>query len=157
MDRAERRHRQQKKWESKLKKLWNSYSFFGKLWKVKTNRKSFLEMDDAKSWRDLKEDKTSVLYKNTGTICKDSKILGIKEVQKRNYNNKHLSKEEQEEVSETIEQLNNPYYFETICGNCDNFPNNNENHNCPFYDKFINGEFNGDTKWEEIGCKNFDD
>lgn len=96
--RAERREKTYSKWISKLKNLYNSK--FLKMWRVKTNRpKNRFDFEQAETFDDLKEDKTSVLYKNTRTIYKDKKY-DIKEDRKRKIKNRHIPKEDLDEIFE---------------------------------------------------------
>lgn len=96
--RAERREKTYSKWISKLKNLYNNK--FLKMWRVKTNRpKNRFDFEQAETFDDLKEDKTSVLYKNTRTIYKDKKY-DIKEDRKRKIKNRHISKEDLDEIFE---------------------------------------------------------
>lgn len=160
MNRAERRYRQKKKWISRLKKLWNSHVFWNYISPVKTKKPytvSEMKSHPAKSWQDFTKDKFGVLVKNTGTVMTDNKRLDITEAHKRKMQNRKLSKEDQEEVDEYLDRKENPYRFEDFCGNCDNFPNYNENVKCPFIERFKNGELNEDTEWEKIGCDSFID
>ena len=97
-----RRKIKEKKWESKLRKLWNSYSFclLDRVNEVKKDKKEWwYEMPIAESWKDCKKDRSAVLYKNTKTIWRE-KLLDIKEERKRNLRNRHLLKEDIEEINE---------------------------------------------------------
>lgn len=98
-NRATRRKIRAKKWESKLHKLWNSCWLSNKINEVKKNKKVYLELPIAKSWKDCKKDRSAVLYKNTRTIWND-KSLDIKNERKRNLRNRHLLKEDIEEINE---------------------------------------------------------
>ena len=98
--RETRRKIKAKKWESKLRELWNSYSLVNRVSEVKKDKKSWLyELSLAKSWKDYKKDRSAVLYKNTRTIWHD-KLLDIKEERKRNLRNRHLLGEDIEEINE---------------------------------------------------------
>ena len=99
-NRATRRKIKENKWESKLRKLWDSYSLVNRVAEVKKDKKWWwYELLLAKSWKDCKKDRSAVLYKNTRTIWTD-KSLDIKEERKRNLCNRHLSKEDIEEMNE---------------------------------------------------------
>ena len=96
--RAERREKTYSKWISKLKNIYHN-KFLG-MWRVKTNRpKNRFDFEEVETYTDLKEDKTSVLYKNTRTIHKDKKY-GIKEDRKRKIKSRHISKEDLDEIIE---------------------------------------------------------
>lgn len=98
--RETRRKIKAKKWESKLRELWDSYSLVNRVSEVKKDKKSWLyELPLAKSWKDYKKDRSAVLYKNTRTIWRD-KLLDIKEERKRNLRNRHLLGEDIEEINE---------------------------------------------------------
>lgn len=168
MDRAERRYRQKKKWISRLKKLWNSHVLWNYISPIKQKKprtiKSIRE-NPAESWQNFTKDRFGVLVKNTGTVMTDNKRFDIKEEHKKRLNDRKLSKEDQEELDEYMENKDNPYKFEDFCCNCDNFPGNlnTEGHEyngkgiCPFYEKFKTGELSGDTEWRTINCKCFND
>ena len=100
MDRGERREIKERKWTSKLKKMyqggWKDFL------KVKTSGKKPEDWNEAESFRDLEGSKKGVKLKNTGTIARDSKQHSLKDQHKRDLKNKSLSKEEQEELDETI-------------------------------------------------------
>lgn len=64
----------------------------------------------------------------------------------------------------TNEELNDAldiYAFEKYCANCDHFPGDGMYEKrdywgkCPYKNKFEEGILNGDTEWEQIGCKDF--
>lgn len=101
MERGERREIKERKWTSKLKKMyqggWKSFL------KVKTSGKKPEDYNEAESFRDLEGSKRGVKYKNTGTIKRDSKQHTAKEQHKRDVKNKSLSKEEQQELDELLE------------------------------------------------------
>ena len=98
-NRATRRKIKAKKWESKLRKLWNSCWLSNKINEVKKNKKVYSELPVAKSWKDCKKDRSAVLYRNTRTVWSD-KFLDTKEERKRNLRNRNLSKEDIEEINE---------------------------------------------------------
>ena len=99
-NRATRRKIKENKWKSKLRKLWDSYSLVNRVAEVKKDKKWWwYELPLAKSWKDYKKDRSAVLYKNTRTIWTD-KSLDMKEERKRNLYNRHLSKEDIEEMNE---------------------------------------------------------
>lgn len=52
-----------------------------------------------------------------------------------------------EETKEALKRECDPFDWENYCGNCDNF---NDAEHCPRY-----GHVWPDTRWEDIGCKNF--
>ena len=52
-----------------------------------------------KIWKDCKKDRSAVLYKNTRTLWRE-KLLDMKEERKRNLRNRHLLKEDIEEMNE---------------------------------------------------------
>lgn len=168
MNRAERRYRQKKKWISRLKKLWNSHVLWNYISPIKQKKprtiKSIRE-NSAESWQNFTKDRFGVLVKNTGTVMTDNKRFDIKEEHKKRLNDRKLSKEDQEELDEYMENKDNQYRFEDLCCNCDNFPGdlNTEVHEyngkgiCPFYEKFKTGELSGDTEWRTINCKCFND
>ena len=98
MDRGERREIKERKWTSKLKKMyqggWKSFL------KVKTSGKKPEDYNEAESFRDLEGSKRGVKYKNTGTIKRDAKQISAKDQHKRDVKNKSLSIEEQQELDE---------------------------------------------------------
>ena len=99
-NRATRRKIKAKKWESKLRKLWDSWWLSNRVSEVKKDKKWWLyELPLAESWKDCKKDRSAVLYKNTKTIWRE-KLLDIKEERKRNLRNRHLLKEDIDEISE---------------------------------------------------------
>lgn len=99
-NRATRRKIKENKWESKLRKLWNSYRLVNRVAEVKKDKKWWwYELPIAESWKDCKKDRSTVLYKNTRTIWTD-KSLDIKDERKRNLRNRHLLKEDIEEMNE---------------------------------------------------------
>ena len=99
-NRETRRKIKAKKWESKLRKLWDSWWLSNRVSEVKKDKKVYYEqLPIAKTWKDCKKDRSAVLYKNTRTIWND-KSLDIKDERKRNLRNRHLSKEDIEEMNE---------------------------------------------------------
>ena len=99
-NRETRRKIKAKKWESKLRKLWDSWWLSDRVSEVKKDKKWWLyELPLAESWKDCKKDRSAVLYKNTRTIWTD-KSLDIKDERKRNLRNRHLLKEDIEEINE---------------------------------------------------------
>ena len=99
-NRATRRKTKENKWKSKLRKLWDSYSLVNRVAEAKKDKKWWwYELPLAESWKDCKKDRSAVLYKNTRTIWTD-KSLDMKEERKRNLCNRHLSKEDIEEMNE---------------------------------------------------------
>ena len=98
-NRETRRKVKAKKWESKLRKLWDSWWLHFRIREVKKDKKSYNELPEAKSWKDYKKDRSAVLYKNTRTIW-DDKSLDLKKERKRNLHNRHLLKEDIEEINE---------------------------------------------------------
>ena len=98
MDRGERREIKERKWTSKLKKMyqggWKSFL------KVKTSGKKPEDYNEAESFRDLEGSKRGVKYKNTGTIKRDAKQISAKDQHKRDVKNRSLSIEEQQELDE---------------------------------------------------------
>ena len=99
-NRETRRKIKAKKWESKLRKLWDSWWLSNRVSEVKKDKKWWLyELPLAESWKDCKKDRSAVLYKNTKTIWRE-KLLDIKEERKRNLRNRHLLKEDIDEISE---------------------------------------------------------
>lgn len=142
MNRAERRYRQKKKWISRLKKLWNSRVLWNYISPIKQKKprtiKSIRE-NPAESWQTFTKDRFGVLVKNTGTVMTDNKRFDIKEEHKKRLNDRKLSKEDQEELDEYMENKNNPYRCDDLCCNCYNFP----------------GDLN--TEGMTINCKCFND
>jgi len=57
-----------------------------------------------------------------------------------------LDEYEQEELRIATERMGNPYYFENLCGACDNF----ETDECPFI-----GKVTDITEWRKIRCTKF--
>ena len=99
-NRATRRKTKENKWESKLRKLWDSNRLNKRVSEVKKDKNwRWRELPLAKSCKDCKKDRSAVLYKNTRTIWTD-KSLDIKDERKRNLCNRHLSKEDIEEINE---------------------------------------------------------
>ncbi|MBO4486959.1 MAG: hypothetical protein J5729_01180 [Bacteroidaceae bacterium] len=102
MDRGERREIKERKWTSKLKKMyqggWKNFL------KVKTSGKKPEQWNEAESFRDLEGSRKGVKYKNTGTIERDAKQYSLKEQHKRDLKNKTLSKEEQQELDEVLDK-----------------------------------------------------
>lgn len=98
--RETRRKIKAKKWESKLRKLWDSNRLNKRVSEVKKDKKWWwYELSVAESWKDCKKDRSAVLYRNTRTVWSD-KFLDIKEERKRNLRNRNLSKEDVEEINE---------------------------------------------------------
>lgn len=54
-----------------------------------------------------------------------------------------------EETREQIRRSQDPFDWENYCGSCDYFGNEKR---CPYYNLVKNSP---DTRWEDIGCKNF--
>ena len=52
-----------------------------------------------------------------------------------------------EETKEELRRANDPFDFENYCGNCVYFK---DKQRCPNY-----GHVWPDTRWKDIGCKNF--
>ena len=99
-NRNTRRKIKENKWESKLRKLWDSNRLNKRVSEVKKDKKWWwYELSVAESWKDCKKDRSAVLYRNTRTVWSD-KFLDIKEERKRNLRNRNLSKEDVEEVDE---------------------------------------------------------
>lgn len=99
-NRATRRKIKVKKWESKLRKLWDSYRLVNRVAEVKKDKKWWwYELQLAESWKDCKKDRSAVLYKNTRTLWRE-KLLDVKDERKRNLRNRHLLKEDIEEMNE---------------------------------------------------------
>ena len=99
-NRETRRKFKVKKWESKLRKLWDSWWLSNRVSEVKKDKKWWLyELPLAESWKDCKKDRSAVLYKNTRTFWCE-KLLDMKEERKRNLRNRHLLKEDIEEIDE---------------------------------------------------------
>lgn len=162
MDRGQRRAIKVKKWRSLLRKLWDSHTLWSRIYKVKSNKINYSDADKAESWKDFEKDQFGVMVKNTRTLFRDNKRLGIREERKRNLENRKLNIDEQEELDRCIEEMENPFAFENYCCNCDNFPGDliyqkreYAENKCPFKKRFENGELNGDTNWKQIGCQNF--
>ncbi|MBO4730367.1 MAG: hypothetical protein IJT90_08020 [Bacteroidaceae bacterium] len=101
MERGERREIKERKWTSKLKKMYQGG--FKSFLKVKTSGNKPEDYNEAESFRDLESSKRGVKYKNTGTIKRDAKQHTIKEQHKRDLKNKSLSLEEQQELDEVLE------------------------------------------------------
>lgn len=102
MDRGERREIKERKWTSKLKKMYQGG--WKKFLKVKTSGKKPDQWSEAESFRDLEESKKGVKYKNTGTIERDAKQFGAKEQHKRDLQNRSLTAEQQQELDEVLER-----------------------------------------------------
>lgn len=102
MDRGERREIKERKWTSKLKKMYQGG--FKKFLKVKTSGKKPEDYNEAESFRDLESSKKGVKYKNTGTIERDAKQFSTKDQHKRDLKNKSLSAEERQELDEALEK-----------------------------------------------------
>ena len=87
--------------KSKVRKLWNSYQIF-RVDEVKTDKKEWwYELPTAECWKDYKKDRIAVLYRNTRTIYHE-KLLDMKKERKRNLRNRHLLKEDIEEMNGMI-------------------------------------------------------
>lgn len=102
MDRGERREIKERKWVSKLKKMYQGG--WKKFFLIKTSGKKGAVQSEAESYRDLENSRKGVRYKNTGTIEKTSKQYSAKDQHKRDLKNKSLSQEEQEELDEALTQ-----------------------------------------------------
>ena len=98
-NRNTRRKIKENKWESKLRKLWDSNRLDKRVSEVKKDKKWLYELSIAESWKDCKKDRSAVLYRNTRTVWSD-KFLDTKEERKRNLRNRNLSKEDIEEINE---------------------------------------------------------
>ena len=99
-NRETRRKIKAKKGESKLRKLWDSWWLSDRVSEVKKDKKIYYELlPIAKTWKDCKKDRSAVLYKNTRTIWND-KSLDLKKERKRNLRNRHLLKEDTQEINE---------------------------------------------------------
>lgn len=59
----------------------------------------------------------------------------------------NLPSEFDEETQEEMKRANDPFDWENYCVNCDYF---NDEKRCPNY-----GHVWPDTRWKDIGCKNF--
>lgn len=116
--RGERRDIKERKWISKLRKLWNTH-ILHRVDPVKTPKHRYRDLEDSETFDEFKNDKTGVLYKNTGTIYK-CKNLSISDEHKRNKMNKSISKEDLEDIDEMIEQQ------QQCCGYCDNNYDDND-------------------------------
>lgn len=101
MDRGERRDIKERKWTSKLKKMYQGG--WKKYFRIKTSGKKSENQSEAESYKDLETSRKGVRYKNTGTIEKTAKQYGPKDQHKRDLKNKSLSPEEQQELDEALD------------------------------------------------------
>lgn len=99
-NRAERRETSKNKWYSKLKNIFQVYHF--KVRPVKEDKTvKYRDLPEAETWKDLTEDTTGVLYKNTGTIY-NHRRLDMKDERKRKLNNRKLNDADNEELEDYL-------------------------------------------------------